>query len=109
MKIRTSTLEQRQSDAWVPVFAFMPVQVDDGDYRWLEIVERRELKTMQTRFGTQPCAMTVQYRARGSSSFWPPYPFKAGEGNVLERVGERRSNRARVDNPYIERTQQTEK
>lgn len=109
MKIRTKTTDQGRKDreAWKPVFALLPAKVNDGDWRWLEMVEIREITQVVNRVAIT----TVQRRAPGSENFWPPFPFKTGEAPIVER----RSNRARLDypgitpEPRIERAQQTEK
>lgn len=95
MKIKTKTSSEAATarEAWKPLFALFPVKVDDGDWRWLEVVEYRELTTVRNHV----CTTTIQRRAIGSDKFWPPYPFKAGEVATKER----RANRG-LNYPHIE-------
>lgn len=87
MKIKTKTSAEAKADReeWKPLFALFPVKVDDGDWRWLEWVEYRELTTSREFV----VSTTIQRRAMGAEKFWPPYPFKAGES----RFEKKRANR----------------
>jgi hypothetical protein len=57
MRFRTETQQERNArwaeehQRWKRVFAFLPVQVADGDTRWLEFVERRRYENPNFHIG----------------------------------------------------------
>lgn len=105
MRIKTLTIAEAKAarESWRRKFALFPVRVADGEWRWLEFVERRELSTV-SHFVR---AFTVQHRAPGAVDFYPPYPWLVGDGrnricNQDFEVEQRRSNRDRPEFPKSE-------
>lgn len=97
MKIKTDTITQARArrEAWKRKFALFPVKFADGRWCWLEMVEVRELSNYNNY--SFVWSRTIQHRAIGSTEFFPPYPWLAGDRNCISNpdmiVERRRANR----------------
>lgn len=58
--------KERAQRAWHAWFAWFPVRVEQGDCRWLEIVERRINRSYVSAWGETVCFTERFYRAQGS-------------------------------------------